>query len=265
MIRWVPEDEWPIRILCSETNGMTLMIEELRRGALLSRLDAEQLERVARHAVRVHLDPDQWLFSQGDTASRFYLLLAGQMQLFRLSSDGAEKVIEIVSPGQTFAEALMFLNAPRYPVCAAALCASELIAIDAQDFAVMLRESVDTCFLLLGTLSQRLRRLIGEIDELTLHNATSRVSRYLVTKMPPGARTLELDVRKGILASRLSVQPETFSRVVKSLSARGVIRMRGSRVTVLDSGALMRIAELDEPREPGSNATGDLGPLKRHS
>lgn len=235
------------------------MIDELRRAPLLSRLEDAQLERVSRHAQRVTLSTEQLLFSQGDSADRFYLLLEGRMQLFRLSPEGAEKVIEIVSPGQTFAEALMFMNAPRYPVCASALSPSELLAIDARDFAAMLRGSVDTCFVLLGALSQRLRGLIGEIDDLTLHTATSRVARYLASKMTPGRKELELDVRKGVLASRLSVQPETFSRVIKSLTERGVIRMQGAQVSILDPEALMVIAELQEQLEPGPLSIGSLG------
>lgn len=238
------------------------MIDDLRRGPLLSRLDAAQLERVSRHATRVTLDAEQLLFSQGDPSKRFYLLLKGQMQLFRLSPEGAEKVIEIVNPGQTFAEALMFLNAPRYPVCASALCPSELIAIDAGDFSSMLRDSVDTCFQLLGVLSQRLRGLIGEIDDLTLHTATSRVARYLVAKMSPGQCILELDVRKGVLASRLSVQPETFSRVIKSLSGQDVIRMQGTQVTVLNPEALIRVAEMTDILESGPLSIGSLGSLR---
>lgn len=238
------------------------MIDDLRRAPLLSRLAPAQLERVSRQAARVRLDAEQLLFSQGDSATRFYLLLTGQMRLFRLSPEGAEKVIEIVNPGQTFAEALMFLNAPRYPVCASALAPSELIAIDARDFAGMLRESVDTCFLLLGALSQRLRGLIGEIDDLTLHTATSRVARYLAAKMPPDGRTLELDVRKGVLASRLSVQPETFSRVIKSLSGQGVIRIQGNQITILDPAALRTVAELGDTLEPGPLSIGTLGSLR---
>ena len=238
------------------------MLDQLRRAPLLSRLEPAQLERVSRHAVRVRLAAEQLLFSQGDAANRFYLLVEGQMRLFRLSPEGAEKVIEIVSPGQTFAEALMFLEVPRYPVCAAALAEAELIAIDAVDFAAMLRGSVDTCFLLLGTLSQRLRGLIGEIDDLTLHTATSRVARYLAAKAAPDAPILELDVRKGVLASRLSVQPETFSRVVKSLVEQGVIQMQGSQVRILDRAALIRIGELDDTLEPGPLSIGSLGSLR---
>lgn len=220
------------------------MIEDLKKAPLLSALSQAQLERVSQHAKPVALAAEQILFRQGDPAERFYLVLRGQIQLFRLSPGGAEKVIELVSPGQTFAEALMFLNAPRYPVNAAALSPAELISLDARDFALMLRDSVDTCFLLLGALSQRLRGLIGEIDNLTLHSATGRLARYLLASIPAGQQALRLEVRKGVLASRLSIQPETFSRVLKELSQRGIIAVKGSEVIILDRSALSAVAEI---------------------
>jgi len=225
------------------------MIDELRYGSLLSALSSEHLERVSRHAARMELAEGQMLFSQGDPADRFFLVLRGQVKLFRLSPDGAEKVIEIIGPRQTFAEALMFLNAPRYPVCASALSPSQLIAMDARQFASMLRESVDTCFLIMGALSQRLRGLVCEIDNLTLHTASSRVARYLLDHLPEDRRALDLDVRKSVLASRLSVKPETFSRVIKHLSEDGIIEVHGSHFTILDRGSLEQIAELDNTPE----------------
>lgn len=227
------------------------MIDALKTAPLLAGLSKDQLERVSRHATRVVLGAEQLLFSQGDPAERFYLVLTGRIQLFRLSPGGAEKVIELVSPGQTFAEALMFLNAPRYPVCAGALAPSELLSLDARDFALMLRESVDTCFLMLGSLSQRLRGLIGEIDNLTMHTASSRVARYLLTKVSTESRSVKLDVRKGVLASRLSIQPETFSRVMKELAGRGIIEVQGAQVTIVDRPALGEVAELQDNIELG--------------
>lgn len=219
------------------------MIQDLRNAPLLSRLSDDQLERVRRGAVQRRLDEGELLFAQGAAAERFYLVESGQMRLFRLAPDGSEKIIEIVSPGQTFAEALMFLEAPRYPVSAAALEPSRLIAIDARDFAAMLRGSVDTCFHVMGALSQRLRALISEIDELTLHSAKGRVARYLLAHCPEERRALVLDVPKGVVASRLSIKPETFSRVIKQLITDGIIDVYGAHVTVLDRAALSRAAD----------------------
>ena len=219
------------------------MIEDLKQGALFSRLTPEQIRRVAGRAARVSLREGQALFEQGDPADRFYLVLEGQIKLYRLSPAGNEKVIEVITAGSTFAEALMFLERAYYPVGAVALQPSLLVGVDARDFAAMLRESVDTCFLLMGDMSQRLRGLIREIDDLSMHSATCRVAGYLLNLA--GERDqVELQIPKQVLASRLSVKPETFSRIVKSLNARGIIRMQGSQVHIDDRKALAEVADV---------------------
>lgn len=219
------------------------MIEDLKKGLLFSHLDAQQLERVARRARRVSLADGESLFEQGDRAERFYLLLSGQVKLYRLSPAGNEKVIEVVTPGSTFAEALMFLDRPKYPVGAQALSPVTLISIDAHDFSAMLRESVDTCFLLMGDMSQRLRGLIREIDDLSLHSATCRVAGYLLAQAAGRGDEFELHAPKQILASRLSVKPETFSRIIRNLSDQGFIQIDGNRVCIRQPDAMRQVAD----------------------
>lgn len=220
------------------------MHEDLKKGLLFMRLSEKQLERIEHKASRIRLAAGEMLFQQGEVATRFYLLLSGGIKLSRLSQDGREKVIELVSPHQTFAEALMFLDRPNYPVGAQALTVSEVISIDAGDFISMLRDSVDTCFLLMGDMSQRLRGLVGEIDNLCLHNATTRLANYLLCHLSDGGRTVTLSVPKQVLASRLSVKPETFSRIISQLSSRGLIHVEGNQVEILDIPELHALAEL---------------------
>lgn len=217
---------------------------DLQKGLLFARLTDAQLDRVARHAVRIHLDEGEMLFQQNDPAERFYLLLTGQVKLFRLGPGGGEKVIEVVTPFSTFAEALMFLDRPTFPVGAQALQRAEIISIDATDFTNMLRESIDTCFMLMGDMSQRLRGLIREIDDLSLSSATCRVAGYLLAKADHDGEGFNLDIPKQTLASRLSVQPETFSRIIRNLSNQGVLAMKGSRVEISDRDRLEQIANV---------------------
>ena len=220
------------------------MIEELKQGLLFARLSDAQLARVSERARKLHLAEGEGLFEQGDPAERFYLVLRGQIKLYRLSPAGNEKVIEVIAPGSTFAEALMFLDRPRYPVGAQALQAAELISVDAQDFARMLRESVETCFLLLGDMSQRLRGLIREIDDISLHSATCRVAGWLLAHADEESDEFDLQVPKQILASRLSVKPETFSRIIKNLGAQGLVQVKGNRVRIQDRAGLRAVADV---------------------
>lgn len=77
-----------------------------------------QIDRVRRHAQVIDMVEGKTLFFQGDDASHFYLVLAGRIKLQVVSPDGKEKVVEIVEAGETFAEALMFMDQPFYPVTA---------------------------------------------------------------------------------------------------------------------------------------------------
>ena len=136
--------------------------EILAQSYLFSELNDAQMERVRRHSHITDMLEGESLFFQGDNATSFYLVLAGRIKLFRVSPEGKEKVVEIMEANSTFAEALMFMDQPHYPVTATALTPSRVIGINGNDFKSMLRESVDTCFLLLGSMSFRLRGLIRE-------------------------------------------------------------------------------------------------------
>ena len=217
--------------------------QELQNAHIFSQLSSKQLDRIAQHAVRKLLQTGEFLFDQCDLADRFYYVASGQIKLFRSSPAGNEKIIEIVTPGSTFGEALMFNDASQYPVGSQALMPSEVISIDSRDFVSMLSESIDTMLLMLGDLTLRLRGLLREIDELSQYSATSRVAAYLLRIKPEGQTSFNLPVSKLVLASRLSVTPETFSRIIKQLVQKEIINISGSHIEILDSEELEEIAD----------------------
>ncbi len=216
----------------------------LTQHYLFQRLNEQQMERVLQRAKPIELGDGDPLFEQGDSASRFYLVLRGRMKLFRLAPDGNEKIIELVDSGNIFAEALMFLDQPRYPVGAQALGVCSLISVDAQDFSALLKDSVDLCLALLGDMSFRLRGLIREIDDITLHSATCRVAAFILSHAPVDATEFDLNMPKHVIASRLSIKPETFSRIIKNLKSRNIVRLQGSHVQLLDRDALAEVADV---------------------
>ncbi len=219
---------------------------DLKNAYLFSKLDSEQIRRVEAMSHQINLTDRQMLFQAGDEAKRFYLVTLGQIKLYRLALNGNEKVIEIISPGHTFAEALMFSESPNYPVSATAIGDVELLSFDNAAFLQLLRESVDTCFRLMGDMSRRLKRLIKEIDDLTLQSATGRVAGYLWGRWEEEkdrGNVVNLNVPKGVLASRLSVKPETFSRILHHFAEQGLVRVDGAEIEVIDAEGLSQQAE----------------------
>jgi CRP-like cAMP-binding protein len=213
----------------------------LKQSPLFSSLSEAQLERLQPSLSARTLAQGEHLFEEGMAAESFYLLLQGRLKLFRVSAAGNEKVIEIVRQGQAFAEALMFLDRPVYPVAAQTLTEARLVVINNKGFHQLISESTETCFRVMGSLSIRLRQLLNEIDSLTLKNASLRVVSYLLYLVPEGEKgkmDITLPAAKNIIASRLSIQPETLSRILNTLCSRQLIQVEGLNICIHDIEAL---------------------------
>lgn len=214
-----------------------LVLDELHHIPLFEALDKSQLETVLNSSSLISLPARTCLFEKGTPAEYFYMLRRGQVKLFCLSADGDEKVMEILYPKQTFAEAIMFMPRHVYPVSAEAIVDSEVFRFDMKLFHGMLEKSTESCFRLLAIMSRHLHSKISDINNLTLHNATHRLVVYLLAQLPDTAAALSnihLSTPKNIIASLLSIQPETFSRILLRMSKQKLIEIHGNDITLLD-------------------------------
>lgn len=215
------------------------ILESLECVHFFEPLSREQLARVHATTHELQLKAGEPLFVQGEPAQRFFQVQDGSMKLFLLSDGGEEKVVEVAHAGQCFAEAVMFLGPePVYPVHANALTDTRLLAFDNQTLLGLLEESRELGLRMLGAMSRRLHGLIREIDELTLHNATYRMITYLLAQERGTGDRIQLALPKQIVASRLSIKPETFSRILARLREQGLIEVTGDRVVLVDVQAL---------------------------
>lgn len=212
-------------------------VEKVKRVHLFSVLDQAQLQQVIKTTRVIRVEEGEQLFALGQQAEYFYVVISGQIKLFRVSQDGNEKIIDLLDAGRLFAEAVMFMNPIRYPVNATALRPTTLYAFRNQTYLSLLRQSNDLCFVLLGDLSMRLHILLNEIDQLTLQNATYRVVDYLLECLPDAhteSVVIDLDIPKQVIAARLSITPETFSRILRAMANEGIITIHGKTLGIHD-------------------------------
>lgn len=222
--------------------------QALRRSYLFSGLAETEYQGIVAHATTVDLTAGQLLFSQGDPVDAFYWVSDGLIRLYRSSPKGDEKVIELIQKGRFFAEAALFMGG-RFPVNASAQVPSRLIAIDSAHFRAWLGHDVEHCLKLLAGMSMRLHKLVDEIDGLTLLKGADRLLQYLIDHSEPdesGRIVAELEVPKQVIASRIGVKPETFSRLLHKLAQQGVVELSGSRVIIRDTAGVTGLDDGDE-------------------
>lgn len=216
---------------------------------LFQQLRESEIVNLAAAAREIGLSKGQILFQRGTLLDGFYVVVQGQVKLAFSSPQGHEKVVAIIEPGQSFGEAMMFLEKPC-PVFAQALADTHLLYIAKRGiFAAIDHDSAFARRMLAG-LSIRLRSLIHDVEDYSLHSSTQRVIGFLLHLAgtpDSGSATLELPTSKHVIASRLNLTPETLSRILHDLSESGLIAVKGRHITVLDMARLRQFDDLLPP------------------
>jgi len=212
---------------------------------LFSDLDRPELERLAAGCQLRRLGRGDMVFRVGEPCESFHVTVTGQVKLFGISPAGQEKVIELIGPGNSFAEALMFMDKP-YFINAQALTDTLLLSVGKA--AVLAEIQGDSRFALrmLAGMSRRLHGLVRDVQAYALDSGVQRIIGYLLRDQadddspPDRVLTVTLPVSKATVASRLSITPEYFSRVLHELEDAGLIAMDKREIRILDPQRLAR-------------------------
>jgi CRP-like cAMP-binding protein len=207
--------------------------EFLMRLALFADVTEVELDQIAAAATEIRVPRGAVIFRRGDPCRGFHTVISGQVKLGFASPDGAEKVVEIIGAGQSFGEALMFMEHP-YIINAQALTDSLLLHVGSQAVFDELDRNPRFARRMLSGLSRRLHGLAMDVEAYSLRSGSQRVINYLLREGAcENGERLTLPVSKKLIASRLNLTPEHFSRVLHDLVQGGMISIDKRNVTIL--------------------------------
>ncbi len=188
-------------------------------------------------------DKGQLLFQQGQHAGAFYVIFDGWVKIFRLTPEGEEAVLGVFSRGETIAEAAMFLGG-HYPAGAEVVSPARLLRIEGAALRRRIHEEPDLAFCMLASASRHLKLLVEQIEEIKVLSGPRRVADFLVRLCPrrDGSCVVDLPYEKSLIANRLGMKPESFSRALAKLRPLGV-KVDRDQVAISSVDALYVYAE----------------------
>jgi CRP-like cAMP-binding protein len=208
---------------------------------LFKEASTEEVERIAQGTRALHAARGETLFHKGDPVTGFYLVVYGQVKLAFTSPQGADKVVEIIGPGMSFGEAVMFLEMPHV-VYAQTLADSLLLHVSKSAVFNELECNPKFARKMLGGLSRRLHGIVSDVEAYCMHSGAQRVIGYLLRDAEQAEGDREVDVtlptNKGVVASRLNLTPQHFSRILHELSEAGLVAVDGRTIHIADVAKL---------------------------
>ncbi|GAB4568856.1 MAG: transcriptional regulator Dnr [Rhizobacter sp.] len=210
---------------------------------LFNEMSTTELQRLATGCQLRRLGRGDMVFHVGQPCDEFHVTVIGQVKLFAISPAGQEKVIELVGPGNSFAEALMFTGRP-YIINAQSLTDTLLLSVSKAAVLAEIEHDGRFALRMLAGISRRLHGLVKDVEANSLHSGLQRVIGYLLRGQDMEncdcheAVTVSLPVSKATIASLLSLTPEYFSRVLHELESAELIEIDRRDIRILDQKRL---------------------------
>jgi len=209
---------------------------------LFKELAPAEIDRLAAGTTELFVPRGEIVFQRGDPCVGFHAVVYGQVKLSFVTPQGGEKVVEIISPGFTFGEALMFMDKP-YIVMAQALTDTLLLHVAKEAVFHGIEHDPGFARRMLAGLSRRVHALMADVESYSLQSGTQRVIGYLLRQEAEGGEgqasyTVRLPTSKSIVASRLNLTPEHFSRILHELVDRCLVAVEGRDVRIVDAQKL---------------------------
>ena len=216
----------------------------LQEIPLFKGLPEEHIKRLADIAVIKVFKRGEIIFSEGEEATGFYIVLTGRVKIFKLSPEGKERVLHIIGFQEPFAEVPVFAG-QKYPAHAQALEEGKMLFFPRAKFVGLISEGPDLAMKMLAVLSMRLRQFARLIEELSLKEVPQRLASYLLylaDREEKPVSEVDLDISKSLLANVLGTAPETLSRIMARMSEDGFIAVKGRSIHLVDRKALEDLA-----------------------
>ena len=148
-----------------------------------------------------------------------------------------KRILHIVQPGQSFADAAIFADG-NYPAFAEPLTDARLIFFPKKEFLQLLHSHSQLAINMIAGLSRYLRLFATQIEDLTFRDVPARLARYLTTLGCCRDGRVTLPVSKAQLASNLGTTSETLSRTLRKMVDEGIISVRGKEIEIVDADRL---------------------------
>jgi CRP-like cAMP-binding protein len=213
---------------------------------LFQGISAEKLRLLATQATQKKFKPGEMVIGETDPIRSFYVVVSGQLKLYRSSPEGKEQTLQLLGPGDPFGLCTAFAT-DSFPASVMAIEESAVLLIPGTVMEGTARQEPVLLLNIIQILSQRLKDSMMLIESLALKEIPGRLASFLLHSLLRNTAdkktAVELTISQRELAKILGATPEALSRALRRMANDGILSTKGREITILDLQALEQLAE----------------------
>ncbi|MHB8339075.1 MAG: Crp/Fnr family transcriptional regulator [Ignavibacteriaceae bacterium] len=211
----------------------------LKYVPIFSDLSENTLEQISKLGMRKSFTKDSVVLFEHETGSALFVIIQGKLKVSRVSDDGKEVILTILSESDFFGE-MAILDGLTRSANVTAMEDSELFIIQRSEFLDLLQNHPEIAIALLQELTQRLRSADMKIKSLSLKDAEGKVATVIlqladdIGKIKQGTVEIEKLPFQHDLANMAGTSRETISRTLHSFAKKGMVELDGSKLKIIN-------------------------------
>lgn len=211
----------------------------LKYVPIFSDLDDDSIEKISKLGIKKSFKKDSVVLFEKENGSALFVIVSGKVKVSRVSDDGKEVILTILSEADFFGE-MAILDGMSRSANVTAMEDSELFIIQRNEFLELLHSHPEVSVALLQELTQRLRSADMKIKSLSLKDAEGKVATVIlqlandVGMIKQGTVEIEKLPFQHDLANMAGTSRETISRTLHTFAKKGLIELDGSRLRIIN-------------------------------
>jgi CRP/FNR family transcriptional regulator len=194
-------------------------------------------------ATAQQYNAQQTIFLEGETPTGLWIVEKGIVKVYRIAANGDEYVLHLCGSCSTFND-IAAIDGNKNAATACALSSEVrvwLIPIECTQKLMLGNSSVLTA--LLKHLTQRVRSLVGQIEDVALYSVIVRLARFLL-KQQVDRNLNDPSITRIAIAAYIHTTPQTLTNTLHELQKAGAIQFNRQRITIVNNAILESIALL---------------------
>jgi CRP/FNR family transcriptional regulator len=209
---------------------------ELQDIPMFSNLDKKFHKELKENIYVKKYAKNSIVFYEGDESDYFYILLEGNIRLYKTTPKGSQVQIKRMTAPNTIGEYACFEKEPFPATCEfisdgkMGLLHFEKVYkyLDDQEFSLGLIKSLTGKVMLLSAL----------VHKETVLSSEAKVADLMIDKI-----TIFNKLRNNEIAGILNLTPETFSRIITKFKKESIVKVEKGELKILNLDALFMIVE----------------------
>lgn len=212
---------------------------DIKQVTIFNSLSPQEEKEVSRYLLPDAFRKKETVFSEGDPSDWFYIVRSGKVKITKISQEGKEIILEVISPMEFFGGIAVVRGFP-YPANAVAMEDTEVLKISRKDLMSLMDTFPTLMYFMAMNIGDRIKGSHETLKNIALEKVEARIASLLIKladkageKVPEGVM-ISMKLTKQDIAEMVGTTVETSIRTMSKLSKAGIVSAKSGNIVIRD-------------------------------